>query len=71
MTDQDNTLAKKVASMEEVIVNLSKKLELQDNNVPEFGRANEGSKKLEAADMSASERAEKLGDYGKWDACFK
>ena len=45
------------------------RLEIADNDVPEFGGSN-ASKNLEVADMTADARAKKFGDYGKYDAIF-
>lgn len=73
--EEDNSeveeMKKEMADMREQMKKLRGKLELQDNDVPEFGGSSSSSKQVEAADMSASERAEKFGDFGKWDACFK
>jgi len=40
------------------------------SNVPEFGAPNAKEETLEVADMNASQRAEKFGEFGKYEACF-
>lgn len=61
---------KELADMRAELRAIRSKLEIQDNNVPEFGGSNSPQKGIEVADMSASQRREKFGTYGSWDACF-
>jgi hypothetical protein len=58
-----------IADMQSKMDKLLARLEIADNDVPEFGGSN-ASKSLEVADMSADARAQKFGDYGKYDAIF-
>ena len=73
--DEKDELAKlkiEMADQAETLKALRKNMELQDNNVPEFGgqSANTG-KELEVADMTAAQRTEAFGEYGAFDAIFK
>jgi hypothetical protein len=63
------TADSKLENLEKEMIMLKKKLELQDNEVPEYGGSN-STKGLDVADMGADGRAQKFGDYGKWDAIF-
>lgn len=60
-------LKKEMADMQTELKALKGRLELQDNNVPEFGGVNTATGN---ADINASQRAEKFGDFGKWDSVF-
>jgi len=65
-------LKEEVADLSKTVKALAGKLEIQDNNIPEFGGVNQTqTKTLEAADMSAGERHSTFGEFGKWDACFR
>jgi hypothetical protein len=63
-------MSKEFADMKAEIKALRSKLEIQDNDVPEFGGANHQRQNVEVADMTADERAKKFGDFGKFDAIF-
>ena len=66
-----DTLKSELADMKESMKKLAESMELQDNtNVPEFGGSNAPAKAVEVADMSAEERHNTFGDYGKWDAIW-
>lgn len=69
--DNSDKMQKEFADLQAEVKELRKKLEIQDSEIPEFGGTNMKKSSVEAADMSAKERADKFGDYGKWDACFK
>jgi len=45
------------------------KVEFQDQNIPEFGGPSVATAET-ADDLSASQRREEFGDYGKWDSIF-
>jgi len=71
-TADDSTEVKEnteLADLTAQVKALRSKLEVQDNNVPEFGGSN-SQVGLDVADMGANGRTEKFGDFGKWDACF-
>jgi len=64
-------LKKEVADMRNEMKALRAKMEIQDNgNVPEFGGSVNAPREAEIADMGASGRAEKYGQYGAYDAIF-
>jgi hypothetical protein len=63
------TADSKLENLEKEMAMLKKKLEIQDGEVPEFGGTN-STKGLDIADMGADGRAQKFGDFGKWDAIF-
>jgi len=71
-SEKKDTLKEEVADLSKTVKALAGRIELQDNDVPEFGGVNNtNSKLLEAADMSADERHSNFGEFGKWDACFR
>lgn len=63
------TADSKFDNLEKEVKMLRQKLEIQDNDLPEFGGSN-STKGLDVADMGADGRAKTFGDYGKWDAVF-
>jgi len=67
--DNSNVENTELADLQKEVKALRGKLELQDNNIPEFG-GNNAQGALDVADMGAAGRADKFGDYGKWDACM-
>ena len=67
--DNADLVKKEFADLKAEVKALRSKLELQDNNVPEFGGSN-NTGSVDVADMNASDRQKKFGDFGKWDACF-
>jgi len=61
-----------VADLRKQVQMLTKKIELQSSEVPEFGGANQAnSAAVNVADMGAAGRVEAFGEYGAWDAIFK
>lgn len=68
--NSDNKLNLEVADLKEQLKVLKSKLEIQDNEVPEFGGSNVSNASIDVADMGASKRREVFGEYGSWDACF-
>jgi len=66
---KEGATKEEVADLKEAVKALRSKLEVQDNNIPEFGGSN-SPVGLDVADMGASGRADKFGDFGKWDACM-
>ena len=68
--DEIKHLKAEMADMKSRLKEQNKKLELQDQNVPEFGGTNANAN-LEVADMSANDRREAFGPYGQFEACFK
>lgn len=67
---KEEGLEKEVADLKASQAKMMKHLELQDNNIPEFGGSNNNTKKLDVADMGATGRTEKFGEYGAWDSIF-
>ena len=65
----EEALKEEVADMKKMVSAIAKKMELQDGNIPEFGGTN-SNKPVEVADMTADQRAQEFGDYGKYDAIF-
>ena len=64
-------LKKEMADMKEQMKAMRAKLEIQDGqNIPEFGGSAQTSKSVEVADLGASGRIEKFGEYGAWDSIF-
>jgi len=63
-------MSEKLSTLEKNFSKLLSRLEVADNEVPEFGGSNSKNMSVEVSDMSASERAAKYGDYGKYDAIF-
>jgi len=60
---------KEIADLKSKMDKILSRLELADNEVPEFGGSSSKAN-VEVADMTADERAKKFGDYGKFDAIF-
>lgn len=58
-----------IADMQSKMDKLLARLEIADNDVPEFGGSS-AKTSVEVADMTADARAKKFGDYGKYDAIF-
>ncbi|MDD3106294.1 MAG: hypothetical protein PHP65_00615 [Bacilli bacterium] len=67
--DNSNNISIEIADLKEQFKVLKSKMEIQDNEVPEFGGRN-NSASIDVADMGASKRREIFGEYGSWDACF-
>jgi len=63
-------LKAEVADMQNQLKQMRSSMEAADTTVPEFGAGPAKVAGVEAADMSANDRHEKFGDFGKWDACF-
>jgi len=69
-TEKDS-LKQEVADMKEQMKAMRAKMEIQDSgNVPEFGGSAPSKQSAEIADMGASGRAEKYGQFGAYDAIF-
>ena len=66
----EEELKSEVADLKQNMSKILSRLEAADTTIPEFGSENTQSLKVEAADMTAGERATNFGDFGKWDACF-
>ena len=63
-------LKSEVADLKSGMTKILSRMEAADNIVPEFGAGTSQKVDVEAADMSANDRHDKFGDFGKWDACF-
>jgi len=68
--DTADNLKQEVADLKEQMKSMRSKMEIQDNDMPEFGGSNSTAVKAEVADMGAKGRAEKFGEYGAWDSIF-
>jgi len=66
----DNEKDTELADLRKKVSILSKKIELQSSEVPEFGGTQQNSAAVDVADMGAAGRRKEFGDYGAWDACF-
>lgn len=66
----DLTFKTELADLRKEVKELRSKLEIQDNELPEFGSSSTPSRALEVADMGAKGRTENFGEYGAWDAIF-
>ena len=65
-----NTLKKEFADLKEQMKNMRSKMEIQDNDLPEFGGSQPNNQKVDVADMTPNERREHFGEYGSWDSIF-
>ena len=65
---EEEDIKQEVADLKAQVKSLKGKLELQDQEIPEFGGSS--AKGLEIADMNALQRRESFGEYGSWDAIF-
>lgn len=71
--DEEDEVAKlkaEIADMKKNYKELRSKLEIQDNELPEFGGTNTNTEKVDVADMGAKGRTEQFGEYGAWDSIF-
>lgn len=69
-SDSDSVdLKKEFADMKEQMKAMRSKLEIQDNEVPEFGGSQQ-SNSTDTADLDANSRVEKFGEFGAWDSIF-
>ena len=70
-SEEESEEDSEVADLKKTVQALSKKIELQSSEVPEFGGAQHNSKAINVADMGAAGRTEAFGEYGAWDSIFK
>ncbi len=72
--EDDQAVASKtteVADLRKQVDLLTKKIELQSTEIPEFGSAQPAEGATEVADMGAEGRVKNFGEYGAWDSIFK
>lgn len=68
--DEAAKLKAELADMKKQMKEMRSKMEIQDNDLPEFGGSNVDNSKVDVADMGAKGRIESFGEYGAWDAIF-
>ena len=70
VSEVSDEMKKELADMKEEMKKMRSKLEIQDNDLPEFGGSNVSNATVDVADMGAKGRIEQFGEYGAWDSIF-